>query len=429
MPVETAVVKNIFSSLIADAGKKADGQGAQVAATTATAVTAAAGDVKKLNAAAIAAATAGKVKPPKIDLPKLKLDMPLSFEVTATSSTPGAKLDAPRLSRDNTMLTYLEREPKPIPGWMMKMLNITDPTERMRAFVAPVDGSSAPVQIAGQTFHNVVEPAFSPDGKAVIYCQQKNYPFVGSTANPIAGGYGERLKDMRLDQVDLATKKVTTIYDGDLSLLHPQYSPDGTKIAAYSRDPGREGIYLIDTKNLGAEPKRLIDTPADDKHPVWTDDGKRLYFHNQKGGDAVDDRGDATEQAWLGYIDLTDPAKPKRVMLDNPNVETYHKHPTPLKGTDLLAYHNDDHQIEVVNVVTGDRARMDLSGTSPNGSNVKDYKHASFGFDGQNMVVLGKAKSKDELNRGLPETWRLYMQQNAPQVGKAFDKIFPPAAK
>lgn len=346
---------------------------------------------------------------PVIELPKVKVAQPLDFVVSA-----GTKIDAPRLSPDKKSVTYVVRETKDIPTIMKKMLGLptNEPTERMTAWVAPVDGSAAPQKVAGRTFHNVVEPAFSPDGKSVIYCQQKNIPFLA---------YGEKLKQMRLDQVELATGKVKTIYDGDLTMLHPQYSPDGSKIAAYSRDKGANGIYLLDAKNPGSDPVRL--TMGDDKHPVWTNDGKRIYFHNQKGGDALSGAGDSAEQAWLGYVDLTDPKNPKRVMLDDTKAESYHKHPTPIANSNLIVYHNDDHKLEVMDTVTGQRGRLNLSGTSPNGSELKKFKHVASSTDGEDMVMVAQG-GKQAVDRGIPEHWRVYLLQNAAQIKDAFTKTF-----
>lgn len=401
------IAAKIVSSVVDNVTKKSDATVGRVTAD-AVAKSALSKDTIQKTVAKIAATPA-----PVADLPKVKISNPLSFIVSA----PGAKIDAPRLSPDNKSVTYVMRETKDVPTFVKRILGLDPkaPTERMTAWVAPVDGSKAPVKIAGGTFDNVVEPAFSPDGKSVIYAEQKYKPFLA---------YGEKLKAMKLQQVELSSGKVTTMYNGDLTLLHPQYSPDGKLIAAYSRDKGKQGIYLLDpAAKPGTEPTRI--TVGDDKHPVWTQDGKRIYFHNQVGGDAVSASADGNEQAWLGYVDLTDPKAPKKVMLDNTRAETYHKHPTPIPNSDLIVYHNDNHKLEVMNVLTGQRANLKLEGISPNGTPLKNFKHAAVGADGQDMLVVAKGKGSESLDRGIPENWRVYMLQNAQQIKQAFAQTFP----
>jgi Tol biopolymer transport system component len=352
---------------------------------------------------------------PLVDLPKVKLRNPVQLLVGAD-----ANIDAPRLSPDKKQVTYVVRETKDIPTFFKRLLglDVKEPTERMTAWVAPVDGKAPPERIAGRSFHNVVEPSYTPDGQSIIYCEQKNLPFLAR---------GEKLKEMRLDQRNLVTGEVKTIYDGELTLLHPMYSPDGKQIVAYSRNiKGKEGLYLLDATKPGAEPVRL--TMGDDKHPVWSADGKKIFFHNQVGGDAVAGAGDDAEFAWLGMVDMADPKNPKRIMLDDTNSKIFHKHPTPLPNSNLVVYHStvdDKTKLEVLDTVTGQRGRLDLEGTSPNGSPLKKFKHASFSADGEDLVMVAKSSKKDAVDRGIPELNRVYILQEARQIVDAFKSVFP----
>ncbi|MDB5099541.1 MAG: Protein TolB [Cyanobacteria bacterium RYN_339] len=403
--IAAKLITNVVDNTVRKAGNTAGREVAEKAVKEAFGK-----DVKDIATKGIVKAT----EAPLVELPKIKLRNKVELLVGAN-----ANIDAPRLSPDKKSLTYVVRETKDISSWIKRLLGlpVDEPTERMTAWIAPVDGKAAPEKIAGRSFHNVVEPSFTPDGKSIIYCEQKNLPLLG--------GRGEKLKEMRLDQRDLATGKVTTIYDGELTLLHPMYSPDGKQIAAYARNiKGEEGLYLLDATKPGSKPVRL--TMGDDKHPVWSNDGKKIYFHNQVGGDAAAG-ADGAEHAWVGMVDLADPKNPKRIMLDDVNSPFFHKHPTPLPDSDLVVYHStadDKTKLEVLNTVTGQRGRLDLEGTSPNGSPLKKFKHAQFSSDGEDLVMVAKAGKKDELNRGIPEFNRVYVLQEANQIVAAFKSVF-----
>jgi len=227
---------------------------------------------------------------------ELRLSTPLRLLASAN-----ANIDAPRLSPDNRSVAYVVREQIDLPAAVKKAAGIdpNEPAERMIAWMAWLDGKLPPAPVAGATFHNVVEPSYSPDGKRLIYCMQKHLPVFTR---------GKKLEEMRLEELTLDGGKVRVVYDGPLTLLHPMYSPDGKQIAAYARNiVGAEGLYLLDATKAGATPIRL--TQGDDKHPVWSADGKAIYFHNQAGGDA--NTGSDEEHAWIGRVDLTDPQHPR----------------------------------------------------------------------------------------------------------------------
>lgn len=350
------------------------------------------------------------------ELPKAKIKDPVKLLAAAH-----ATIDAPRLSPDKKTVAYAVREEKWLPSWFKKLIGLPDDQapETIKIFLAKADGTGEPKRLVGRTFKNAAQPAFSKDGASVVFVEQKH-----------VFGSGERLQQMRLNKIEIATGKVTTLWDGKPSLLHPQYSPNGKQIALYSRTPGHEGLYLMDAANPKAVPLRL--STAADKHPVWSEDGTKLFFHSQTGGNVSKPGQVEAEQAFIGYLDLTDAKNPKRVMLDamDAATATYHKHPAPLANTDLVAYHtktpgSDKTKIEVLDIKTGQRARLSMDGVSPSGVELKEFRHPAFSEDGTQLVMVGKG-AKTDAPADKPETWRVYMVERADQIVQAFKKAMQP---
>lgn len=62
--------------------------------------------------------------------------------------------------------------------------------------------------------------------------------------------------------------------------LHPDISPDGTRIVFESDRDGNSEIYVMDID--GSNPRRLTNNPAIDTAPVWSRDGKQILFRSTR---------------------------------------------------------------------------------------------------------------------------------------------------
>lgn len=190
----------------------------------------------------------------------------------------------------------------------------------------------------------------SPDGKTLV-SSVDTWQFFGLTRTfmtafskegLVVKGYAHHVRFY-----DIATKKLIkslgpkdfNIKSGD-RMEHVRMSPDGRWITFYLHDiPEQRGVYLYNLKTKVTTYLGLFD----DKHPTWTEDGSKILFHQQKGGNAGEDSD--VEMASIGYYDLKfsgDSVQVTRILLDEPLAEgeyRYHKHPALYPGTKLLFFH------------------------------------------------------------------------------------------
>ena len=111
------------------------------------------------------------------------------------------------------------------------------------------------------------QPVFSPSSERIVFVRKE-----GGNSN--------------LYLLEIKTGKVfslTNNHDGLTQNFSPSFSPDGEKITFASFGQGKRGIFLLDLKNRVFSPLTLDD--ADDRCPVFSHDGKKVYFiSNRKDG-------------------------------------------------------------------------------------------------------------------------------------------------
>jgi serine/threonine protein kinase len=131
--------------------------------------------------------------------------------------------------------------------------------------------------IMGATGENVrritdsgFNPAWSPNGKQVVYCSE------------LIGGPGGRYSIGTLTIVDIATGVKTPIKSGDA--VQPAWSPHGKRIAYWGlRDvSGDSDIWTIPAE--GGEAVEVTHDAFTDWNPVWSPDGQYLYFSSDRSG-------------------------------------------------------------------------------------------------------------------------------------------------
>jgi TolB protein len=136
------------------------------------------------------------------------------------------------------------------------------PNRIYRLIVADADGENRHTVM--QSNEPLMSPAWSPDGQSLAYVS-----FEGRQA----------------------TIYVQTLRTGDRHITSskagvnqaPSFSPDGRKLAlTLSTRDGNLDIYVLDIATQALT--RVTDDPGIDTEPVWTQDGKSLYFTSDRAG-------------------------------------------------------------------------------------------------------------------------------------------------
>jgi len=226
---------------------------------------------------------------PKADLPAFELTLiDMQGQKKVLGTLPGSVF-APRISPDGTRVAF-ELADDTLPN---------QPDNR-RLYVAELDklDKRRPLMVTVTTTRNLA-PVWSADSEWIaflatgngadsIYWQrsdgsvQPSYLVDGRAPEGLYKGglmtfitrTGE--KDYGISMLDIGTRKVTRLVDQPGSAQHSaRISPDGKWLAYASDETGRQEVWLEPLPQTG---KRYQMTTQGGRHPVWSPDGKTLYF-------------------------------------------------------------------------------------------------------------------------------------------------------
>jgi Tol biopolymer transport system component len=153
-------------------------------------------------------------------------------------------------------------------------------------------------------------PAWSPDGKEIVFATE-------GVVDPLG-----RPTTSQIWIINVASGEKRLLYKGDA--VQPQWSPHGSRIAFWSvtGQGGQRDIWTISTG--GGQPIQLTTSPAVDWDPVWSPDGKYIFFSTDRGGSMnlcrvpVDEQSGTplgepepvtTPSRWSGFIGISQDGK------------------------------------------------------------------------------------------------------------------------
>jgi Tol biopolymer transport system component/predicted Ser/Thr protein kinase len=174
---------------------------------------------------------------------------------------------------------------------------------------APGAPASSQPAVAISSSRSEVHPNFSPDGRRVAFTSDRSGSWEIWVADPDGGNA------VKLTSMDATNTGA------------PSWSPDGRSIVFGSDQPGQFDLYVIAAE--GGKPRRLTTHPAFDQAAIFSRDGRWLYFTSNRtgrfqiwrmpanGGDPIPITrsggwiaGEAPDGAHLYYIDISQAPKP-----------------------------------------------------------------------------------------------------------------------
>ena len=176
-------------------------------------------------------------------------------------------------------------------------------------FFQRVEGGQ-PINLTASSPVDDIQPAYSPDGQQIAFRSEREGGgifIMGATGesvrrltnfgfNPAWSPDGleiavstegafdpnNRFSRSQIFRIDVATgaRRLLPIQDG----VQPSWSPHGTRIAFWGIVPPENRRVIWTLPSGGGDPVKVVDDGFHNWSPVWSPDGRYLYFASDRGG-------------------------------------------------------------------------------------------------------------------------------------------------
>ena len=157
------------------------------------------------------------------------------------------------------------------PGSVEQVLFTGIKNDNIDVYIMNADGTNLRRVTSDTTAEK--EAAFSPDNKRFVYVRAPGVRSLVGDENELRTAYTDGSKS-------------TLIVKMNVSVSHPRFSPDGTKIvfSAFVSDKDFTEIFVVNADRTGL--KRLTYNAGDDDMPTWSPNGQSIAWVNNRDGKA-----------------------------------------------------------------------------------------------------------------------------------------------
>jgi Tol biopolymer transport system component len=171
-------------------------------------------------------------------------------------------------------------------------------------------GGRNPVLLTGDSDADDTEPAYSPDGRWIAFRSERQgggiflmentggparrvttfgfNPAWSPDGKEIAVGEedvtdpGKRIQESRIWRVDVASGRRTRVTEADS--VQPSWSPSGARLAYWGLARGSSRPRISTVPAAGGPAVPVAEDGSANWNPVWSPDGRYLYFVSDRGG-------------------------------------------------------------------------------------------------------------------------------------------------
>ena len=173
-----------------------------------------------------------------------------------------------------------------------------------------IDADGTDQRRVSSTYHKATEPSWSPDGTKIAFTKygdsncKDGIPISGDAeiwVMNVSDGVATQLTGRDSSTEPACVNQQPQTYSTVFHATHPEWSPDGTKIA-YTGGRGGSGtaVWVMDAD--GTNETRLTSVPGYSRQPSWSHDGTQIAYSTYAG------TGFGTE-IWIIDADGTNPQR------------------------------------------------------------------------------------------------------------------------